>query len=111
MPRAGFVSPRGDPGRILEGVGSGGWRRQDMSEDPGGASRGRHASGGGEAADDAPTPPSGTPTPGEPGTAGTTGSTPTVATDQPWWNADAGTSGETAGGADDTPEAAAAPDE
>ena len=61
-----------------------------MSEDPGGASRGRHGAGGGEAADDAPTPPSGTPTPGE--------STPTVATDQPWWNAD-GTPGDPAGSA------------
>jgi hypothetical protein len=51
-----------------------------MSEDPEGAPRGRHDSGGG-AADDAPTPPSGTPAPG--------GATPTEATEQPWWNSDA----------------------
>src|SRR6478672_8721634 len=100
MPRAGFRLPEGGSRAHPGGVGSGGWRGRDMSEDPGGASRGRHDSGG-EAADDAPTPPSGTPSPsastptgstsGESSSAGSTstGSAPTEATDQPWWNADA----------------------
>jgi hypothetical protein len=63
----------------------------DMSEDPEGAPRGRHDSGGGDAADDAATPPSGIPAAGE--------ATPTARTEQPWWNADG------------TPGAADAPDE